>query len=196
MKLFVSFVLLFALILCSSFQGSISDAGETINWQASSKLTWKDFKKSLPSGGIEAASTVCGIYISSNPNQVNDSTILVDVHAFFSRTLSAKTSNRALLKNEVLQHEQGHFDLTEVYSRKLRKDLSETRYRSIPAFFKSAHILYNKENTAFIAEQKEYDNETNHSINIAQQQKWTESIADMLDKYSAYSNTQLRVVIR
>lgn len=183
------------LIICSSFQGHQNDAGETITWQAGYKLTWFDFKKPLKDGNIEAAYSVCGIYISSNPTQVNDSTILVDIHAFFSKTLSSKTTKKDLIKPEVLKHEQGHFDLTELYARKLRKDVMDTHFKSVASFYKNVQQMYNKENQALNTEEQKYDKETSHSINATEQEKWNGAIADAISKYSGYAATQIKVII-
>ncbi len=189
--------LFFCVLLCSSFQGKQNDPGETITWQAGYKLTWFDFKKPLKDGGnVEAAYTVCGIYINSNPTQVNDSTIIVDIHAFFSKTLSSKTTNRALIKPEVLKHEQGHFDLSELYARKLKRDIMEAHFKTVASFYKNVQQMYNKENSALTTEEQKYDKDTNHSINAEQQEKWSGEIANALSKYSAYANPQVRVVIR
>jgi hypothetical protein len=194
MKLRVSFILLAIVFVGSSFQ-SQKDAGETVNWQAGSKLIWKDFKKQLKDGGLEAAYTVCGISISSNESQMDDKTVTVNVHSFFSRTLSAKTINSAHLNNVLLRHEQDHFDMAELYTRKLRKDIMDAHFKSIPTFYKNLQVLYNKENAALVAEQSKYDKETNHSLNATEQEKWNGAIADALSKYSDYANAMVKVVI-
>jgi hypothetical protein len=196
MKSLLSFILLVVFITGSSFQGTQNDAGETIIWTPKAKITWKDFKKSLTGNAIEAAYSVCGIYISANPQQLNDSTILVDIHAFFSKTLSSKTTEKDLLKEGVLVHEQGHFDITEWYARMLRKDIMDARFQTIDEFYKNVQGMYNKEVAAFNAAQQKYDKETHHSMNADAQQKWDKAISEGIAKYAPYNNPQLKVVIK
>jgi len=177
-------------------QGKQNDVGETITWSPTEKLNWHDFKNSLKGDAIEAAYSVCGIYISSSPKQVNDSTLILDVHAFFSETLSSKTTEKELLVDKVLAHEQGHFDITEWYSRVIRKDISETTFVNLEDFYKRVQIIYNRENAEYNSLQVKYDKATNHSMNTQGQAKWNKIIADGLAQYAAYTNTQLTITLK
>ena len=196
MKLLVSFLLIGLFITASSFQEKQNDVGETITWSPATKITWQDFKKSLKGNAIEAAYSVCGIYISSHPKQVNDSTLEIDIHSFFSKTLSSKSTEKDILQDKVLVHEQGHFDINEWYSRILRKEISETKFKSISDFYKNVQTIYNKVNAESAAKQLLYDKATRHSINIPQQEKWNKMIADSLAQYNNYTNTQLTITIK
>ncbi|HXB12059.1 MAG TPA: DUF922 domain-containing protein [Bacteroidia bacterium] len=181
------------LIVCSSFQQN--KIGETILWSPNSEPGWKDFKKSLQGNAIEAAYSVCGIDISSSPKQIND-TIFLEVEAFFSKTESAKTTEKELLTNNVLTHERGHFDITELYARMLRKDIKEASFKTVEGFYNNVQVMYDKETKACKEKQDEYDKETNHSMNIKYQEKWNKEIAEELDKYSDYTSTHLKIVVR
>lgn len=194
MKFFIAGVLFLVLFIISSFQSKMPDMGETITWSPT-KLTWDDFKKKISGNTIEAACTVWGIYISNHPKQVSD-TFYFDVHAFFSKTLSAKNTKKESLTDNVLTHEQKHFDITEVYARMLRKDLEEAKFKNVTDFYKSVQLMYNKESSACNKEQAEYDNETKHSMNIDEQEKWNKKVAEELEKYKAYTDTQLKIVVK
>jgi len=194
MRFLAASFLAFVFILCSSFQG-MKKVGDVIVWSPNSEPAWKDFKKSLQGSAIEAAYSVCGIDISSAPKQIND-TIYLEVEAFFSKTLSAKTTEKELLTDNVLTHEHGHFDITELYARMLRKEIKEASFKSVEEFYKSIQAMYNKESKACKEEQERYDKETNHSMNIKNQEKWNKEIAEQLEKYSSYTSTHLKIVVR
>ena len=79
----------------------------------------------------------------------------------------------------ILAHEQGHFNITEIYARQLNKALLE--YQLNPKTFKrDINAIYN-----IIVQQKEtaqeaYDNESDHSRNKRIQQEWSDRIQKML----------------
>jgi hypothetical protein len=196
MKLFASFLLVGIFITASAFQEKQNDVGETITWSPTTKITWQDFKKSLKGDAIEAAYSVCGIYISSHPKQLNDSTLQIEIHSFFSKTLSSKSTEKDILQDKVLVHEQGHFDINEWFSRILRKEITETRFKSIADFYKNVQTIYNKVNSASAAKQVLYDKATRHSINVPQQEKWNKMIADSLAYYGNYTQTELTITIK
>jgi predicted Zn-dependent protease len=194
MRVLASFLLSLIFTICSSFQQQ--DVGETITWSPDAKLTWSDFHKSLTGNSIEASYSVCGINISANPEKVDDHTYLIDVHAFFSKTLSSKTTEKDILTNNVLKHEQGHFDITEWYARKIRKELSEATYTNTDDFFSQVQNIYNKVNSECTAKQKEYDRATNHSMNVKGQERWNKTIADGLAQYANYTDTRIKITLK
>ena len=93
---------------------------------------------------------------------------------------------------EALEHEKKHFELTEVYARKLRKLVSNSRYSA--ARFKDE---INKQFTDLVtqhrAEQVRYDHETNHSIDHHQQAKWNARIDEQLESLNTYSKTTVTI---
>ena len=83
----------------------------------------------------------------------------------------------------ILEHEQGHFDLCEIYTRKLRErlskfDLPTSRPALNEADFKLALInIYNEVSGEYEARQDAYEQETLHGTNISAQKRWQEMIA-------------------
>ena len=84
----------------------------------------------------------------------------------------------------MLNHEQLHFDIAELFARKLRKELEKPRFTtaSTEEIF-SAVASFNMELDKM---QKRYDNETNHYRNKKKQKKWEiyvgEELAKLTDK--------------
>lgn len=89
----------------------------------------------------------------------------------------------------VIQHEQLHFDITEIYAREMRKQIKvleglklkpeEHKVKLTNLYNTVAHLLRN--------DQMRYDVETNHSLDKAMQKKWTDSVAIRLSLLKAYS---------
>jgi hypothetical protein len=82
---------------------------------------------------------------------------------------------------DLLEHEQAHFDLCEVYARRLRKRVEDSNYKLDidNAIFEVFE--------AFKKRQKLYDQETNHSRNKEKQAEWLKIIANELSELDNYS---------
>ena len=96
-----------------------------IEWSKNRKLSWEDIKGNPKpiSNANAAAQTYCGF--SFETNRV---TMFKKAKIFTKNTFDCNLSwVRPGQKNreDLLEHEQGHFDLSEVYARRLRKKLEE-----------------------------------------------------------------------
>ena len=87
----------------------------------------------------------------------------------------------------ILSHEQGHFDLAEVYARKLFRKLSEYRFDA-NNYRKDLKKIYDDVIKEKEAIQNEYDEETRHSILKAKQAEWLKKIAAMLEETNEYAS--------
>ena len=94
-----------------------SQKNEYLKWSNDIKLKWDDFQRlgqeEIRSGGIIAAMTV----VYYDYQQLNNGRITPPV-AFFDKLKSWSITNDSL----ALAHEQVHFDIYELYARKMRKD--------------------------------------------------------------------------
>lgn len=154
---------------------TVTASSDTISWTAAYKLTWQDFQGPEDPSSRGVAATHSGLI--SNASLAPDNTVRITVKAVFLRNTSwVKQEGRTA---DVLHHEQGHFDITEIYARRANaafKNHTFTRKN----FNKEVSRIFN----AFVEEsnriQQQYDLETNHSINEAKQQEWNEKIAQWL----------------
>jgi predicted secreted Zn-dependent protease len=94
-----------------------------------------------------------------------------------------------------LNHEQGHYDITEIFARKMRQELSIKKYRRKNVQVKIEAIMnkyIEKKNEC----QDKYDIETNHSLNTDSQKKWTEYIRSQLIDLLKYSNPNVTIRLK
>lgn len=84
----------------------------------------------------------------------------------------------------MLRHEQGHFDITEIHARMLRKALSQLEDPCKDK--KKIESLIDEQNNALQAEQKEYDDKTNHGLNADEQEEWEKKIKQRLKDLEKY----------
>src|SRR5262249_44372894 len=93
--------------------------GNFIYWSAEKKLTGSDFQGRPDPASSMKAMTHSGIAYSW---QCANGTLTYEVIARFDRS---KSWMRPGAETKLLLHEQKHFDITEIYARKMRKAFSE-----------------------------------------------------------------------
>ena len=86
----------------------------------------------------------------------------------------------------MLRHEQGHFDIYEIYGREIMKQLKETKAMSGKNFSDNVEKIFRKGFADLNKLQKKYDQETNHSKNKEKQDEWTKKLKKMLDDRKDY----------
>ena len=145
---------------------------DVLAWDSATKLTWGDFKGKVDTNSPYSASTVSGIvYIFHlSADGYSDSIAVV---FYRSESWVRVQTDAALI------HEQGHFDITEIFARTLRKRLQEF----VPgrgSLGKQLKQLYDKVEEERVAMETLYDTETEHSADRKQQANWNERIREEL----------------
>lgn len=171
-------------ILCSFLQLENKDV---IVWQEGKLLTWDDFK-GKPAKRFSAAST----HYDTFKNLTDKGTTAeVEILAVFYVNKSWKKS--AWINDDVLAHEQKHFDIVELFARKLRKQVMELNYSSYKQLKTISDSLYDKMDKDMDAYQDKYDDETDASMNGDKQREWNKKIMAEIQALSAYKNTNYTV---
>jgi hypothetical protein len=156
-----------------------------IDWSAHRRLTADDFKGRPDDmySNQTAAMTYSWIGMESNRVTVFKKPKFFVQCKFYCYDSWMKPEHKD--NKYILQHEQSHFDLTEVYARKLLKALTEEHMNA-----------YNLDQAKDIAQvildeskqrQQQYDEETNHGQDKEQQQKWNATIAKELRELADYA---------
>jgi hypothetical protein len=163
--------------------------GDTIIWSSEKKLTWKDFNGKVPNTNYGAQSN-CMFTYSMDP-EVKDGVIKLKMKAFacFSRYTSWVKDDKQ--QDDLLAHEQLHFDICELFMRQLRKKLFTTSLNPME-YDKQIRDFFNAEWDSYQDEQKIYDTETRHGLEKDIQEKWKKNIAARLNALEAYSAPPFR----
>lgn len=188
-------LLMFTLcLICFSFishkgnERCFQTQNDKILWSTARKLTWDDFKgKSDEKSTYKAITSVVVDY----KNELLPDKINYEVSCFFCKNI-AWTKSKSI---ELLKHEQLHFDIAELVTRKIRRDM--IKYVSINLAETEKYV--SKVNNKYFHQEldsinKKYDTETNHSINNEKQKEWELKIAKELKALEKYSST--KVVIK
>ena len=183
-----NFVLLLSIFVLLGFI-SLPKEEPSIVW-STTRLTWDDFKGKMKRSAPYDAVTLSAV---SNSFSGDNTTLTFETKALFYPKGSKKKAKKQ--NHKLLNHEQGHFDLTELFARKLRKSIQEKRFRSYNSIGKDIDKLYNKNNTAWRKMQNLYDKQTNHSANETEQADWDAKIHNLLEDYKDYQTTTYTVDI-
>jgi hypothetical protein len=154
-------------------------AGDRAFAWSTRRLTWDDFQGDPPPDGSEGAVTAYTIY-SAWKCRGDDFEFRV-VAGFRPRQSWVKAVVRrdSVQRRTVLVHEQTHFDLAEVHARIMRRafrDLPRPCTKTDGDLSEVAQRLAQAEK----AEQRRYDNETDHGLRASQQAAWSAAVARRL----------------
>lgn len=162
---------LFSIFLClTGF--TVQQEQNLLTWKPTRRLQWNDFKGRPDVGSENAALTSTHIKFQYTIGENNFS---FQVSCQFN-----KSQSWTRVKTEsVLAHEQAHFDLAELYARKLRQAVSNYKFKA-GSTEQDLDSLYDALMKEHHAVQQHYDSETDHSRNREQQQQWLRKINESL----------------
>lgn len=150
-----------------------------IRWQENKKLTWDDFKAPPQKIGNTAALTTTHLGFSYS---VSNGKATYEINCGFQ-----KSRSWGLVKNDwILKHEQGHFDIAEIFARKLFKLVSEYRFDKT-SFQKDLDVIYKSVMDEKEKFQQQYDNESDYSRNKPKQEEWIKKIEKELNDSKAWA---------
>lgn len=155
-----------------------------IEWAADRKLTWNDFKgeQDLVEFPKALAVTNSGFGYESGISMFKAGKVFVQ--SVFNTQKSWVLPHG---KTEyVLRHEQIHFDITEIYSRKLRKELADAKVTSNDS--ERAKSIFEKVFNELEGRQERYDSETAQGSEKETQEHWEAVVELELAKYDLYKS--------
>ncbi len=179
--------LVLVLSICLSFTDQKEE--DKIHWSPSRPLVWEDFKGKPDHSNSDAALTFSEMNYKFA--WANDSAT-INLECYFDKTKSWVKADKKT--DYLLKHEQGHFDLTEIYFRSLVKQLQGTKFYA-KTFQVDVRKLINTNSDALNKEQDLYDKETNHSIIEAKQHEWDARIASRMKELQSYTALKVSVKI-
>lgn len=159
---------------------SQAPAREQIDWRSRRLLTWNDFKAEPVTTAPNAALTSTSILINYKYGSSGFSYHLQCV--FYPGKSWTKVSS-----GRILAHEQGHFDITQLYTRKMHQALAAYKPRD-GKVEEDVTRIYKEIADQQAVFQKQYDTETNFSRDYETQAKWLEKITAMLKETEELKN--------
>lgn len=182
------FFVIILFVSCSPkiINNNLAEHEKSIYWNENRPLRISDFNGSTEKRPFQAA-TNSGLKVMNPVNAWSGKTKVV-VKSYFNPELSYfKNSDR---DSSVLAHEQLHFDITELYARKLKKVIIQECPNTYE-YFKKRDSLYNRISLELSEKQDEYDSEvyTNRSLQL----KWNDWIKNQLIELIEYADKEIEL---
>ena len=170
------------LLLILSIYSTLSNSQEKddlIIWSTKHKLSWNDFTGEPNYKRRASAISFLEInnIIAYSNSEIYSYTI---IPVFVKSKSSVKNKNQNLL-----EHEQIHFDIQEIFARKIRKHFQ--LLKKINACDYTYSDIYLKYGDSLFVYQNKYDLSTNYSSAQKNQEHWKEIAAKKLKKLDAFS---------
>jgi hypothetical protein len=153
-------------------------------------LTWQHFKPVavIPGSDEEAQVAPEAVFGKTAIQKVGgkfrlgDFTVLVGLKS--SETLVLRTADKT---DDLLEHEQGHYELMILSARAMAAELDQLEAESADDLRSKVADVQAVHGTRAEALDKKYDTQTDHSRNVAQQRRWRKLIDEALVKGNASS---------
>jgi hypothetical protein len=172
------------ILLILFFNGSENtDREGFIVWNEGTGIDWTDFQGIPDSASPFDAQANSGLKYSYSYS-INNKKLNVEfeIHSFFNSQLSWSKSQKQT--HFLLDHEQLHFDISELHARKLKKTLSAFNFSKNVE--KEVEKIFAKINSDRLQMQNKYDLESDHSKNNGLQAKWSAFIQEELHNLDSY----------
>lgn len=177
MKYFFSIVFLIFFLSENNAQQA-----DKVFWKENDSLTWNDFKADAGSERYGGAMSFCGFqYISCKKERKKDKQ-KYQVSAYFKRSASWVR----VKEDYILRHERLHFDIAELFARKLRKAFSEIDV----APENSKAEIYDDIFKEYAEIQSLYDKETIHGTEEEINDQWVSKIKAQLKELENYKTDE------
>lgn len=153
--------------------------GNLMDWSPDRKLVWADFRASPDPASPNAALTSTSIQADFG---FSNKSLTFHIRCQFD-----KNKSWVRVRNDyILSHEQGHFDIAEIYARLLDKTLKE--YKPDQGNIgKEVNQIYEDVMHRYRERQAQYDTETQFSENAPKQREWLKKIVGELEDLGPYS---------
>jgi len=191
MKKILMIISLFVFMLGAFALNNIKPEDPQILWNRDSLLTWDDFQGKAPATASTTAMTYTTIGLNSF--DYTSTSYNVSIKAMFIKKKSWVQLKKAT--DYLLKHEQLHFDIAELFARKLRKGLTEGKFTS-SQLSNQVTAMFKDYNSKLEAYQIKYDKETNHSRITDKQELWESTVPKELQKLDAYKDTLVVIKIK
>jgi hypothetical protein len=185
----IRFFLIYTYFFIIAILGKILN-NDSIVWSKDSKLIWSYFK-GIPDNkdSVDARSSLSIHYFYAR----HDDSLKIITKSVFDCTKSWVKLNDTTVV--LLAHEKGHFDIEEIYRRRLNKELGKILL-SKAEYKKEFQIIFNKICDECSNKQDQYDVETKHSQILLRQREWAKKISKELIELEQYDLNSITVGLK
>lgn len=172
-------LLLIVITLVFSSGWRLIDNESPLRWNSLRPLTWSDFRGTPDV--LSTADAASAIRISANPYRKGKK-----IHYAVDATFLPANSWCRSKSDRLLRHEQLHFDIAELYARKIRKRVKDLQLKGVhdlKTYQDAVNTLMEESNQVDIT----YDSRTFHGVITDKQLLWERNISSQLRSLEAFS---------
>ncbi len=160
-----------------------SQSVDKFSWKEHRTLSWADFKGPVNIQSDESAAATCCSIGFKLDNSAGGQPGITVYNTFYIDRSWVKDDAKI---ESILVHEQGHFDLCELYTRALRSrmdtiDLSSANLKEVLV------KIYADLSEEYETRQQAYEQETSHGTNLSEQHRWQDMISRELGLFNVSS---------
>lgn len=148
-----------------------------IEWNLKDKLSFDDFLGKIDDSSAAAAASAINIEYKIISQSIWTGKIKIRINAVFDRDRS--WSKPEFENSQLLAHEQGHFDIAQIFAEKLQKKVN-VEIKNSQDFSEKFLTLYDNLYDEYKQFQIKYEIETNYGTDVESQKKYQALIQDML----------------
>ena len=145
-------------------------------------LTWSDFKGTPDKDSRYWAYTYWNVYYRYDAPQIIDNKVNINFKVWCELDSKSWVKSNPVIelkKAQLLNHEQGHFNIAQILVKELEKNFKAHNY-DINTYESEIKEIFNTTFAKYRELEKRYDNETNHMNNVTEQEKWNKFFQESL----------------
>jgi hypothetical protein len=156
-------------------------------WSAENPPSWKEFRGRAKRKGTTAAQTSSGVTYLIQCRQSRFGFAVLATFSPGESWVRPDIPGNSVASRQSLRHERTHFDLTELFARRLRKALTGAE-RICPGREDEVQRVFDRLTEDSRHEQERYDHETAHGMARDAQARWDGKVRASLDSLARYGN--------
>jgi hypothetical protein len=151
-------------------------SGDTVFYSPLRPLIWDDFQ-ALPRVGSRNAATIFPTFSYEGHSRWVNGYIQVELtfKTFMVKSMSwVRPGNK---DDYALLHEQKHFDIVKLIVERFKQRIASDKFMDLDDYSSRVQFLYLEAYRDMNRWQEQYDQETQHGVNHAEQERWNQKIA-------------------
>ncbi|WP_185247130.1 hypothetical protein [Chryseobacterium bernardetii] len=152
---------------------------QIIEWSPNTKLNKNDFRGKIPDNTINHAGTASNIGYEVVSTSIWTGRIKMRTYAIFSK--SESWLNEDFYTEDLLNHEQKHFDITQIFACKLQRSINK-EIRIPQDYYSKFSTLNTAIGDEYLKFQEKYDAETDHGTKLDVQKNYDKMIGLLLEE--------------
>jgi hypothetical protein len=165
------------LVINSDHQMENPEKGDTIFWSPTRKMTWADFTGTMPKT-TKYSAQIFNNFEYFAPLKLESGILTINLQMKVYMLKSGSWTSSGTLSEYSIAHEQVHFDLTKIVVERFKQKAKQIL--TIDNYDSELQLLFIDMYREMNRFQKEYDDESNHSLNVLGQQKWQQFVDEEL----------------